>query len=240
MPANTNIGTSGSTKVANIFNTDHAAADEGSFFIATNPVSGTTIAMTTSVVDDALTASATHAPFAPLLYIQNKGSIGDVNTKSIYLRYLRLKQPIAAQAWTSCTSAHFSHRVDQSPRYTSGGSDIVPVNINIGSSNTSGATIKFGAVVTALPSVAGRIVGLGLIQGTIPLPGDEWLFTFGDSGAMATNVLGASAIKHTTIPCGPLVISPGCCFQLDIWGIALAAAPAFEFELGFIERFAGL
>lgn len=239
MPANQNISTSGSTKVANIFNTDHAAADEGSFFIATNPTMGSTIAMTTSVVDDALTASSTHAPFAPVLYIQNKGSIGDVNTKSIYLRYLRLKQPIASQAWTSCTSAHFSLRADQSPRYTSGGSDIVPVNINIGSSNTSGATIKFGAVVTALPSVAGRIIGLGLLQGTIPLPGDQWLFTFGDS-AMPTNILGASAIKQVTFPCGPVIIAPGCCFQLDIWGIALAAAPAFEFELGFIERFAGL
>jgi len=240
MPANTEYPEQSATKVKQIFNTDHAAADEGSFFVATNPVSGTTIAMTTSVVDDALTASSTHAPAAPLLFIQNKGSVGDVNTRSIYLRYIKLKQPIAAQAWTSATSAHYSFRGDTISRYTSGGSTIVPVNINMSSSRTSGVTMYFGALVTALPGPAtGRILGLGLIQGTIPLPGDCWTWTFGNS-EMPTHGLGASAIKNVTFHCGPIIIGPGCNLAMDVWAIALAAAPAFEFEVGWIERYAGL
>jgi hypothetical protein len=223
-------------KVGNIWNSDHGLADEGNYYVLCNPTAGTPIAMTSSVVDDAATASSTHAQAAPLMLIQAKGNAGDNSAKSIYPKYLRLTQIIANQAWTSATNVQFSLRGDNVARYTSGGSNLgAGANINLGSSNVSGATIYFGALVAALPSANARLLGRGQIQGTIPLPGDQWLFTFGDVVG-PTNLLGASAIKNITIPCGPCIIGPGCNLALDIWATGLAAAPQFEFEFGYAER----
>lgn len=238
MPANTNYAVAGSQKVGNIWNSDYALADEGSFFIATNPTSGTGIATTTSVVDDALTASATHAPNVPVMYIANQGQQGDVNAKSIYLRYLRM---VVTAAPTSATAWSMSIRSDSVPRYTSGGSLISPVNANLGSANNSAALIYFGAVVTTnLPSAASRRLASAQIQSTIPVVKDQWVITFGDVGGSPTNVLTASAAKNLTIPLGPVVIPPGFNIAIGMWGASCAGAPAWEFELGYVERFAGL
>ena len=236
--ANIQFPTSSAQKVANIWNSDHALADEGSFFVATNPTPLTTIAMVTSVVDDALTQATTPAAASPLLYIQNRAVVGDPAGKSIYLKYIRLIQLTTSQAWTSCTSAHYTLRVDNTARYNSGGTQINPLNISTNSGVQSNALIYFGANAVTIPTANNRLIGRGQIQGTIPLPGDQWLFTFGDVTG-PTNILGTSAIKSLTLPCGPVVIGPGWNFQLGIFGVALAAAPAFEFELGYAERISG-
>ena len=230
--------TNPSQKVSPVWQTTHSLADEGSFFVASNTV-GTTIAMTTSVVDDAATASSTHAQYSPVLYMYNKGSASDQNAKSMYPLYLRLIMPYGSQAWTSATNAQFSVRVDPTSRYSSGGTALTVANANTNSSLSSAAQIYFGANVVGLPTAAARVLSHGQIQGTIPLPCDQWIFTFGDVVA-PTNVLGASAIKNLTIPCGPIVLAPGWSMQLDIWAGSLAAAPAFEVEFGYAERVSGL
>lgn len=237
--ANLQFPTSQSQKVSNLWNTDHGLLDEGNYFVSTNPTPLTTVAMTTSVVDDAATASSTHAQYSPLIYIYNSASATDPNGKTIYLKYIRLLQLTTGQAWTSCTSAHYTLRLDPTSRYTSGVTATVPVNMNSNSSNNSVAKVYVGANVVSLPTAAQRLVGRGQIQGSIPLPGDQWIFTFGDVSA-PTNVLGASGIKNLTLPCGPVAIAPGWSFQVDVFGVALAAAPAFEFEIGHVERVAGL
>src|ERR1035437_7996656 len=170
---NVQFQTSNGQKVANIWNSDHALVDEGSYFIATTPTAGTGVAMVTSVVDDAATASSTHAQASPLLYIQNNDGIGP-NGRTIYLKYIRLTQIISSQAWTSATNAQFSWRRDNVPRLTTAATVITPVNLNPISGGGSPASIAFGANVCALPSAAGAMVGRGQIQGTIPLPGDQW------------------------------------------------------------------
>lgn len=233
---NANYPLASSQKVSSIWQTDHALADEGAFFVATNPTVGTGIATTTSVVDDAATASATHAQNVPVMYIANRNSATDPNSKSIYLRYLRM---LVTAAPTSATFWNFAIRADNVARYTSGGSLITPVNINTGSSNTSGAQIYFGAVVTAnLPSANSRLITTGAVQSTIPVVKDLWMFTFGDS-SMPTNVLTASAAKNITIPCGPIIIAPGWNIAIEMWGTSNAGAPAWEFELGYAERLSG-
>ncbi len=235
---NLQFPTSAAQKVANLWNSDHALADEGSFFVATNPTPLTTIAMVTSVVDDAATQSSTHAQASPVLYVENSAVAYDPLAKSLYLKYLRLFSIVGGQAWTTATSAHYALRLGASGRWQSGGSLLVPQNVNSNAQNNSAAKVYFGANVVTIPGATGRLIGRGQIQGTIPLPADQWLFTFGDTTG-PTNVLGASAIKNLTLPCGPVVIGPGASFQLDLFAVGLAAAPAFEFELGFVERSAG-
>ena len=239
MPVNTNIGISGSQKVSNIWNSDHNLVDEGSYFTATNPTVGTAIAMTTSVIDDAATASATHAQAAPYLYMYNRGVPGDLNSKTVYVKYIKLFSRVGDQAWTSATQALFSLRADSTSRYTSGGTALTTTNLNTNSGNSSQLVAYAGANVVSLPTAAGRVLGHGLIQSSIPLAGSTWVFTFGDV-TTPTNFGYASAINSLTIPCAPFSLAPGWSLQLDIWATALAAAPTFEVEIGYAERFAGL
>ncbi len=230
--ANLLFQTSPSQKTSNLWNTDNALADEGSFYLATNPTTGTAIATTTSVVDDAATASATHAQNVPVMIISNPSN----NTRSIYPRYLRM---LVAQAPTSATYWNFAFRADNVARYTSGGSLITPVNINTGVSSSSSAQIYFGAVVTTnLPSASARLLDAGSVTGGIPTAKDQWIFTFGDVSA-PTNLLQAAANKNSTIPCGPIVIAPGWNLVLEMWGASNAAAPSWEFTLGYAERISG-
>jgi hypothetical protein len=238
MPSNLNTYTNGSAKVGNIWNTDAGAADEGSFFIATNSVVGTAIAMTTSVVDDALTASATHAPNVPYLYMQNRGTLADPNGKTIFLRYIKLFSRIGDQAWTSATQALFSVRSDGGgDRRTTRGTALTAYNANTNFSQGTAADFTAGGNVTSLPGGTGRIHTHGLIQSSIPLAGSTWIFTFGD--VVANNFGYASVINTLTMACPPVAIAPGWSMQLDLWATALAAAPTFEVEVGYVERFNG-
>ena len=192
--------------------------------------------MTTSVIDDAATASSTHAQYSPYLYMYNRGIAGD---KSIYLKYIKLFSRVGDQAWTSATQALFSVRVDPTNRYVSGGTALTANNANTNFGAQTQALVYAGANVVSLPTANQRMVSHGLIQSSIPLAGSSWIFTFGDAG-QTTNFGYASVINSLTIPCAPVVIAPGWSLQLDIWATALAAAPTFEVELGFAERFAGL
>ena len=240
MPANLSFGINGAQKVSNVWNSDYALADEGSFFVATNATVGTAIALTTSIVDDALTASSTHAPNVPYLYMQNRGALADTNSKSIYLRYIKLFSRVGDQAWTSATQALFSVRSSSiGDRRTTKGTALAVYNANTGSSQTSAADFTAGGNVTDLPGATGRIHAHGLIQSSIPLAGSTWLFTFGDVG-VSSNFGYASVINTLTISCPPVVVAPGWSMQLDLWATALAAAPTFEVEVGYAERFAGL
>lgn len=236
MPANANYPLSGSQKVSNIWaGSDHALVDEGSYFVTTNPTPGTVIATTTSVVDDAATASATHAQNAPVMHIVNKGAFGDVNAKTIYLKYLRM---MLSQVPTSATTWRFAIRTSQTPRYTSGGSDLTPLNANAGSSIASTARVLFGAVLTAL-APDNRLISNGAVGSVIPVTLDVWTFTFGDAVQPSNFLNGSASAKNVTISLPPIAIPPGCNLNFEMWGASNAAAPSWEFEMGHAERFAG-
>ena len=229
--------TAASQKIANLWNTDHAAADEGNFFLATNPTIGTGIAMTTSVVDDA-GGGATHAQTRPTMLITNNWAVNDPKRCRIYLRYLKMSNITQAPS-SATTGLHYSFRGDLNPsKYTSGGTLIVPVNINMDTSNTSEAVIYFGAITAVAGTANGRLLSRGVIAYGLQIIGDQWIFTFG-STSMPTNVLGATALKQVTVPCPPIILGPSTCVTLELWETNLAAAPQFEFELGYIERPAG-
>lgn len=237
MPVNPNYPISASNKVTNIWgDTDYGAADEGAYFATTNPTPGTVIATTTSVVDDAATASATHAQNVPVMHIINTATAGDLNAKSIYLKYISM---MLSQVPTSATTWRFAWRISQVARYTSGGSLLVPQNSNAGAQNTSIAKVYFGAVVTGLEP-NNRLVCNGTVGSVIPVTLDVWTFTFGVN-AIPTNFLnGSASAKNVTIPCPPIVIGPGCNANFEMWGASCAAAPSWEFTMGHVERQAGL
>lgn len=236
--SNVNFPTNSSQKVQNLWNSDMALADEGNYFVTTNPTTGTAIAMTTSVVDDAATGSSTHAQFAPVMIVYNRMTADNPNATSIYLRYLRM---MLVQVPTSATSWRFSIRLDNVVRYSSGGSTLTPVNVNPTSSKVSAATVYFGAIVpSALPTAASRLVANGLVNSAIPVTLDQWLFSFGNSAPHMDQLNAGAGAKNVSIVCPPLMIPPGWSLSLGMWGASNAAAPSWEFEMGHVERVPGL
>lgn len=237
MPANTNYSAAASQKVSALWgNSDVAACDEGSYYVVTNPTPGTVIATTTSVVDDAATASATHAQNAPVMHLLNKYGATDSNAKTLYPRYIRM---MLSQVPTSATTWRFAIRLGTAARYTSGGSALSLVNTNTNSSNVSPSICYFGAVLTALDP-ANRLVANGTVGSVIPVTLDVWTFTFGDIVQPSNFLSSASATKNVTISLPALAIGPGGYMQFEMWGASNAAAPSWEFEMGVVERFAGL
>lgn len=234
--SNPSVFTASSQKVASVWSGDFGASDEGSFFIATS-TPGTPIATTTSVVDDA-TGATTHAQQRPTLVIQNSWPVGGYN---IYLRYIKM---VITQVPTSATSWKYAMRLDPySGKITTAGTTLPngPYNVNSNSGQPSKALIQAGTVVTtdSTSSPQQRLVANGQIANAIPVTLDEWTFTFGqpisgaDSNGTVTNA------KRLSFPCAPIVIAPTWTFTLEMWGASNAAAPTYDFEVGFIERPAG-
>lgn len=238
MPANMNFPYAGSQKVANIWNDLNALLDEGSIFVATNTTVGTAIATTTSVVDAGNTG-ATSAQTRPVMIVYNSGSAGSPNSKSIYPLYLDM---ILSQVPTSATRWDMGMWIEPlgSQAYTSGGSVITPVAANQAVAGASQALIYFGAITAAATTAGGVRVARKLVNSAIPVTLDEWVFNFGCIEA-ATNILsGGASAKRITIPVPPVVIPPGYALKIGMWGTSNAAAPSWEFEFCYAERYAGL
>lgn len=242
MAQNVNFGIQNAQKTAPLWPSLHALLDEGSLFLmsstdaASGKAAGTAIATTTSVVDDAATASATHAQNVPVMYMSNQGSTTDQNATTIYPIALKMT---VVQVPTSATHWSYAIRADNASRYTSGGTRMNAINLNTGSSRASQALCYFGAVVTALPSGNQRVLASGQVQSTIPVAKDVWIFTFGDI-TMPSSILTASAAKNINVPVQPFALAPGWNFTLEMWGAANAAATSWEFDFIYAERQTGL
>lgn len=242
MAVNNNFPIQSAQKASVLWPSLHALLDEGSLFVMSSTIqaagqaAGTAIATTTSVVDDAATASATHAQNVPVMYVSNKGSASDQNATTIYP--IALKMTIS-QVPTSATVWNYAIRADNPSRYTSGGTQLNAVNLNTGSSRASNALGFFGAVVTALPSANQRLIASGQVSSAIPTTKEVWIFTFGDM-TMPSSILTAAAAKNINVPVQPFCIAPGWNFALEMWGAANAAAPSWEFDFIYAERQMGL
>lgn len=227
-----------SQKSANVWDDDTTLSDEGVYFVATNPTIGTGIAQTICV-DDAATASSTHAQFAPTVLIYNSAVASSPTAPSLYMRYLRLR---CTAAPASATSWYYSLRLDNLNRYSSGGSLITPVNVNPNSATTSKALLYFGAIVpTALPSGNARLVGAGAWDSAIPVVGDQYCLQFGAPFVSNDMLSGGTTAKNVSMTAPPIVIPPGWCLAVDMWGPSNAVTPAsWEFETAWAERVPGL
>lgn len=209
--------------------------DEGAMFVSTNPTAGTAIAMVSSVVDDAATASSTHAQASPVMVVINGSTPGDPNARRIYpiaLRMILGQVPTTASRWDAAI------RIDVYPnKVTTAGTLITPVNTNTDISTVSVAKVYFGANTTNLPSTQGRLVSRFLVNPVIPVTLDEWYIVFGSSGAGAgSQISGGTGAKVSTFQVPGIVLGPGGVMTLEMWGTSNAAAPSWEFEFVHSER----
>jgi hypothetical protein len=163
-----------------------------------------------------------------------------VLTQNIYLLYLKM---FIVQVPTSATVWKYAMRLSPnlSSKITTAGTVITPVNPNSNSGASSKALIQFGTITTtdSTTDTGQRLVANGQVTGAIPVAQDEWNFTFGNQNRALDSIGTQTLVKRLTIPTVPIVIAPGWIWTLEMWGTSNAAAPSWEFELGYAERPAG-
>lgn len=206
--------------------TTHSLADEGSYQVALNPTPGTAIAFVVNTV-----VSETAGNY---LYVKNNDSQGNSRCARIYLDYIRL---ICTTAPASATSGHFFLKVDNKDRYTSGGTQITPTNVNIDTGTSTVSQMYVGALTTTAPSQSARLIGRGILRSVISVVNDEWVLKFGCSTDGASIGLAGATAQRMVIPCAPLMLGPQDNLCLQLWFPANATtAPQFEVECGWYER----
>ena len=239
--ANANFPGASSQKVANLWNSDYALADEGSYFAASNAWSAinTGIVITGSVADDALPAGATSAPNSPAMIIYNAENANNPNAVSIYPRYCKLTTKVIP---ASSTNWNYAWRLDNTNRYLSGGTSIPMLNVNPGSTKATKSVVYFGvlAVTATTVSSASRLVSNGSLNGAIPVVLDTYLWQFGAT-ALSMDASRVATVRSMTIQAPAVVIPPGWSLQLELWGGSYGATGAqYDVEWGHVERIPGL
>lgn len=233
---NTNYSGQSTGKQSLIFAGDNAAADEGSYFTATTATPMTGVAQTTSVVDDAATQSSTHAQASPAMLIINQNPAG--SGINMYLRYIKCM--LQSQAPTSATSWQYSFRFDNiTNKLTTAGTVLTPHNVNTASTAGSKAYISVGAITTVIMSASGWLHSAGIVTGAIPVVFDQYNFVFGDVANAMSAIGTQTLVKALTVQVAPIIIAPGYQLTMGQWGASNAAAPAFSWEIGYVERAAG-
>ncbi len=202
-----------------------ALADEGSYFVATNPTPGTGIA--------GIAAADGLDDLEALIFLRNGAS----NDKRIHLDYIWLT---VTAAGTNGTNFAFAMKGDKgNSRYSSGGSAITPVNPNMVEARTSGIdTLRFGAVVPTAATSEARLIHHGSLRTLIKVIGDKYLFKFGDSspGVISGIPLDGTLQASINIPCPPVILGAGDSFLFHEFSASQTVAASYQFTMGFWVR----
>lgn len=218
-------GRYGEGYVLNLWNGNHGLADEGSYFTA-NTVPGTAVASAVNA-----TVSETAGNF---IYIKNNDAPDNGRSERIYLDYIRLLMTVVP---ASATAGHFFIKMDRGDRYTSGGSQLTPLNTNIGKPSNEISQIFCGALTTTAPSPSARLACRGVLRSAIPVVNDEFVFKFGGVESPTSIQLGGTAAQRMVIPCPPIVLAPQTNACMQLWFPSNSVTPpSFEVEIGMIER----
>lgn len=205
----------------------YALADEGSYFLASNPTIGTGIA--------GIAASTSYDATEHLFWLRNVST-----TKRLYLDFIEITCTAAGAAGTT---SGFTVTTDRgASRRGTGGSDITTItNVNRASteSATSAVACAFGALATVTSTSSVQAVFNALVRNVIKVVGDTYRFSFGDSGG-AWQCAGASLNGTTTaaitIPCAAVVLGENDQVLLSDWGASQTGASSYEFKAGFWLR----
>jgi len=200
-----------------------SAADEGSYFVATNPTVGTGIAgHAAPVVADADTK--------PLIHLFNGG------TKNIALDFFEVSVTAAGTAGTLSYAVVYTDNDGATSRSSGGTAITAIVNTNSASPVTTGATVFFGPVVSA--GTSPRKLGSQLMREVIPVVQDSVRLNFGPSGAGAHSPLttAGTATNHIELNFPPVVVAPGGNVGVVFIRASQSAASSYTFNLGYVER----
>lgn len=203
-------------------------ADEGSYFVATNPTPGTGIAGIAAA--DGFDATET------LFLLTNANTVASATR--VYLDFLEIACTVVD---TGGSNIRYDMHIDDSTRFSSGGSAITPVNPNMDSSAAAVATLRFGAVVTSAATANVRYLGGRLISSTDLVVDDVIRVDFGgDSPTKAGSFdhlpAEASLSRYFQIAAPPVVLAPAACFLFSVNCASQSGAATWSFNCGWHER----
>lgn len=204
----------------------HNLADEGSYWTASSatgivPTYGTTITAT-----------------SPFISIYNGNT-----AKSVGVDYVALTAIVAGAQTTAVGYTGIQVVVDTGNRYSSAGTNLVPVNVNLLSAGAANVTIWCGALVATAASgnsrttVSSRNIRPSVSTTVINVIGDMNLLNFGSvEGATGSIVIASANIMPQAFP--PLVVPPLCTALIYIYYPILTAPSAATYapEIGFWIR----
>ena len=226
-------GRYGEQYVLPLISTKHLLADEGSYFIATNPTPGTALAYN---------VQAAFSDTVPLMYIQNNDSKANPLAKRMYLDYIKL---ICAVAPASSTGARFAVKTDPALRAlsTNNTTAITPTspNSDMAAQSVCSINVQSSATASALSasSASARLVA-NASMGGIPVVGDELVLVCGtvDPGAYPGLTAAQATCAGRKVSClPPIVLGPNSALTLYAWFPGNAATGlSCEFEVGWWER----
>jgi hypothetical protein len=196
---------------------------EGTFYQGCNATVGTGIAgHAAPVVADTDTKA--------LLHLFNSGT-----TKNIIPVYLKLAFSAIGAGGTLSYNVIYTDKAGVTAK-TSGGTVITPVNVHSHGSDTTGAVLTFGAVVTAM--TASKKVFAGQCREVIPVVNDTMEIFFGSSNASINNALTAAstATNNLVQHAPPIVIGPGGNLNISRIRASQSGADSYTFSFGYIER----
>ncbi len=220
---------------APILSRDTQAADLGFYYTAISPTPGTGIVGTVNMTTLAI------GELSPILYIYN-GNVASLAPVNIYPTYLRMSRTVAN---AGNTIERLTLTLDQGNHVTTlpAAAGVLTINnVNMGSPNKSAAQIygNAAALITSAPSAQRRIIGNQSFRngGVVGVVGDTLQLNFGSPEQIdpMSLVETGTAICNITYGFAPVVIGPGQSMAVVYWAAGNTTAPAFEFELGYVEK----
>ena len=206
---------------------DYGAADEGSYFIASNGVVGAPIASQTTNSPNSLTPS----DVAPEFLVMNQNPVGGPN---IWIK--RLLRVITNPGTATQTGISIQCQLDAGALYTSGGTALTVKNANPPGKSTGGVAYA-GAIVKAAKTAQVIYCGRQSPRSTLAIINDELLFKWGASDGYGSNYAVATVAGRFTIDFGPVVIPPQWTFSIHFaYGLTVTGSPTSDWEAGWIER----
>lgn len=195
-----------------------AAADEGSFFVDTNPTLETGLATTAAPIAFSDTAA--------FYTCYNTDPVGG---RRIALAYLKLVSTVVGAG--PSTGVKLAVTIDEGDRYASGGAQLIPQNPNMDAEQSDAAEVWAGAVVLAAATQSvRRPVSSRWLKRAVHVVGDQYMVFFGsDTPARAAGVDSVDVLP-------PIIIGPRQSVNIHLWLPAQSAASNFEIEVGRIVR----
>lgn len=232
------VGAFGEEYNLSLVNKAHLLAEEGSYFVYSNPTPGTGIA--NQAAPTGVPSIGGNADASPYMVICNNSSSDDDGPILVNLDYLRFR---VTGAGTNGTAINFLIQVDSmasripAGNTNLGGTAITPVNPN-GFSNAKPVTSVFAGALTVNKSTAnGRQMPNIQFRGVIPVVNDIYIVSFGPAEyGVGSLISSGTAVCQQSFGHPPVLVGPQQCALVYLWLPSQSVAGSFEFDGGVWER----
>ncbi len=218
----------GEAYVLPLGNFRHTLADQGSYFVAHNPINdaATTLAGHTAPVlldaDDTMTK--------PIVFMRNASAAG--SNIRCYLDFIEVEVVLAGAAGTK---ACWAIQLDTgATRVTTAGTAFTHLNPNMQSTATPALAVQGGQVATGTESASVRELGHGQTRAAIEFIGDRTTYRFGGDPSPGGNVVIGAASRHlVTLP--PVVLGATDQLLFAMYAPSQSAAGIYKIRCGWWE-----